>query len=71
MVWSRSMPDHRCDERTIDYTRVEQGYLVCEICGREWTLTAKGWIMSPREPAPPRNEAVNAAHVKTSRRRQT
>ncbi len=49
------MPQHRCDEQTIDYSRVESGHLRCMVCGREWTLDKmQGWVMSPKEPAPGR-----------------
>jgi hypothetical protein len=48
------MPDHRCDERSIDYSTVLSGWIRCVDCGRRWTLTGDGWVMIPREQAPPR-----------------
>lgn len=47
------MPNHRCDESTIDYSSVTVGNLRCRTCGRRWHLVpGRGWEMEPREPMP-------------------
>lgn len=73
---------HFCDLSEIDYARVDDGYLVCNVCHRQWTLKIwndRGYwnAYPPMQPMPPRNlwpmdspEVIEARRVEIANTRQ-
>ena len=39
--------DHTCSIGELDYGNVKDGFIHCDVCGRIYRLTDKGWAANP------------------------
>lgn len=41
------MKEHVCGVGELDYGNASDGYILCDVCGRMFRLTDKGWVANP------------------------
>lgn len=41
------LSQHVCGVGELDYENVKDGYILCDVCGRMYKLTDKGWVANP------------------------